>query len=777
MNILMVIGQFYPTIGGAERQCGLLARALLARGHGVRVLTVRSERGVPLQDVVAGVPVERIAYPIVHIGPVRIGFGFLAPALLGWRVWRRAKACDVIHAHQALWPAFVACVVAQRRQKPIIVKLGNSGERFDLDVLPQTHWYGAFARRFLLRHVTRFVATSRAVYCDLLRVGIPAERITDIPNGVELPMRRSIRSTSSILRAVFVGTLTPKKNVAALLEAMARLTPAERERTTLAIVGDGPERATLERRATVLGIATRVTFRGAAADSAPVLAASDLFVLPSRTEGLSNAALEAMANGCALLLSDAGGNPDLVPEAVRELEQPFMRGTTGLLVDPQSSETIVAGLQWCLAHPDERKRMGERAQLLVEERYSIDDVSTAYEGLLLAVTKPRIVHLLTFLDSQTGGMERQALQLAERFRTMGHEIFFITCAHVGTMRRERLSLAGIRWGFRIYRIPFVRGWRRLNAALYLLGSIILLMAFRNWYDVIHAHQLHTSGLVASLVRRLLPSKRVIIKNATGGAYGDVGNLMKQFSGRGVDLVRRGVNQFVGVSDETVAEMDAIGCAPITCIPNSVRTDCFTPPNSEERQRARRAILGAGHDAIRLVLTVGRLHAQKNLQCLIDACALLDEEYICHIVGDGPERMALERYRVQRGLGARVRFAGAVDDVRSYYHAADIFVLASRSEGMPNVVLEAMACGLPIVGSDIPPMRSLINAGVEGALVDPDDAESFARAIREIIGDADRARSMGQRTRARVVTQYGLDAMAGRYATLYTSLTQRSNTTH
>ena len=185
------------------------------------------------------------------------------------------------------------------------------------------------------------------------------------------------------------------------------------------------------------------------------------------------------------------------------------------------------------------------------------------------------------------------------------------------------------------------------------------------------------------------------------------------------------------------------------------------------------ILGNGHATSRLVLSIGRLHTQKNLTTLIDAIATLPDDVVLLLVGDGPERIVLERYRVSRGVARRVLFTGVVEDVLPYYHAADVFVIASRSEGMPNTVLEAMACGLPIVGSDIPPMRSLIDAGVEGILVDPDHVSGFARAIREIVGDDDHARSMGQRTRARVVAQYGLDAMAERYATLYTPLTQRS----
>lgn len=764
----MVIGQFHPIIGGAERQCGLLARALLARGYGVRVLTVRLERGAPRHEIVAGVPVERIAYPLLYVRGLRIGCGFLAPLLLAWRAWRILPQYDAVVVHQGLWPAFAVSIAARFRQKPVLCKIGNSGERFDLDVLGRSHWYGAFARRFLLRYVTRFIATSRAVRDDMLRAGARAERVVDIPNGVEVPAVAPARGVRAEFRAAFVGTLTEKKNVATLLEALARCASVERERITLMIIGDGPEHAALEHRAHALGIADRVVFCGMVADPTPLLAESDIFVLPSRTEGLSNAALEAMANGCALLVSNAGGNPDLVPGSVPEKGQQFTRGVTGLLVDPHSPNAIAAALRWLLAHPDERRQMGERARVLVEERYAIDRVATAYETILRTITKPRIVHLVTFLDSR-GGMERQALQLACAFRERGGEVFFITSMHLDRMRQERLRIVGVLDGFRVYRIPFLRGWQRLNAVLYTLGGLTFLLALRSRYDIIHAHQLHTSGIVASIAQRFLSSKRVIAKNACSGLYGDVGNLKRLAGGRATAVLRRGVSTFVGVGTETVAEMEATALRPAVSIPNSVRTDAFVPPSAAARERARRSVLGRHAADTFLVLSVGRLHEQKNLRTLIDACALLDDSFVLFLAGDGPERIGLERYRVQRGLATRVRFIGAVEDVLPYYHAADVFVLTSRSEGMPNVVLEAMACGLPIVGSDIAPVRAIIRGGEEGTLVHPDNVVGFADAIRRIKSDRQHAQQMGHRARERIISDFSVDAAAGRYATLYTTL--------
>lgn len=757
-------------VGGAERQCELLARALFARGHNVRVLTVRPDRGIPIHDVVSGVPVERVAYPIIRLGNWRVGCGFLAPILLGWRVWRCARTVDVVMAHQALWPAFVACVAARLRRRPVIVKLGNSGERFDLAVLRQTHWYGMFAARFLMRNVTMFVATSTAVRSDLGAAGVPTTRIAEIANGVDVPLVVPMRSVADRIRYIAVGSLTPKKNFHTLFDAIAQLDADARARCTWTIVGDGALREALHAHATALGLGSTVAFAGEVQDVPSLLAVHDVFVLPSRTEGLSNAVLEAMAHGLPLLLSDVGGNRDLVPGACRASGAPYAVGATGLLVHAETPDAITAAFRWFLAHPTESLAMGRVAREQVREQYAIARTSAQYEERIRAVVTPppRVVHLVTFLDEQTGGMERQALQLVRGLQQRGYQCFFITCARVDRMWRDRLPLVGAIEGIRIYRIPFIRGWRRWNACWYGVVSCVLLFALRRQYDCIHAHQLQTSGTVASVVRRWLPSKRLIVKDAAGGATGDVTELRRLLGGRVIPMLRQRVDRFVAVSQEVAEELASIGCAPVIHIPNSVDDDRFRPPDVEERRRARVALMGSEASAITFVLTVGRLHPQKNIAMLIDAIAMLAPSYVLMIVGDGSERGALERHARERGAHERVRCIGAVADVRPYYHAADIFVIPSRSEGLPNVVLEAMACGLPVTGSDIPSIRAILPPALQACLVAPDDPVELSASIRRLAVGGVHGYTVGD-VRRHVTAHYRLDTIVERYGGMYREL--------
>lgn len=362
----MVIGQCTPIIGGAERQCLALSQALVARGHAVSMLTVWNPRSVPAVETIGGVRIERVWYPIVRVGRYRIGFGILAPVFFFAHLVVRARPYDVIHAHQALWPAAVAVLVARMVGRPVVCKIGNSGIRFDLAVLRHSHVAGRFAARAFRRWISAVVWTSSAVRDDCVREGFPPSVLVGIPNGVVLPEQLPRMPRRGQLHLVFVGTLTPKKNLLFLLQGMAAI-PAP-SRPLLTIVGDGPERAALETVRVDLGLSAMVTFAGAVADPLPLLRAADVFVLPSLTEGLSNAALEAMAVGLPLIVSRAGGNIDLIDG-------------NGFFIDPKDAGSLARAILRLTDAPDACRRMGERSRAIVDERYGMENVVAAYEHL------------------------------------------------------------------------------------------------------------------------------------------------------------------------------------------------------------------------------------------------------------------------------------------------------------------------------------------------------------------------------------------------------------
>jgi len=190
-----------------------------------------------------------------------------------------------------------------------------------------------------------------------------------------------------------------------------------------------------------------------------------------------------------------------------------------------------------------------------------------------------------------------------------------------------------------------------------------------------------------------------------------------------------------------------------------------PPQRGERSVARRQ-LGLPEDAF-VVLWAGRLDRVKRLEVALRCVELLAGAG-CHLVlaGDGPERQRLQRRAARSPAQGRIRFLGWVTDLGPALSAADVFLCPSRTEGMPNAVLEAMAFGLPIVGSDIPALRELSGAEGRLVLVAGGDAGAWAAELQVLRNDAARRAALGRRAaewaRARLDPQRAARALLGVY---------------
>jgi glycosyltransferase involved in cell wall biosynthesis len=165
---------------------------------------------------------------------------------------------------------------------------------------------------------------------------------------------------------------------------------------------------------------------------------------------------------------------------------------------------------------------------------------------------------------------------------------------------------------------------------------------------------------------------------------------------------------------------------VRVVPPGIPTDRFRP---RDRAEARRALQ---LDADRtLVGTVGRLVPVKGQAHLIDALALLPATVDLAIVGDGPERAALDQRAGAAGLGGRVRFLGHRDDLDAIYPAFDVFCLPSLAEGMPRTLLESQACGIPAVASAVGGVPEAV-CPATGRLVPPADPAALAAALADVL---------------------------------------------
>jgi glycosyltransferase involved in cell wall biosynthesis len=207
------------------------------------------------------------------------------------------------------------------------------------------------------------------------------------------------------------------------------------------------------------------------------------------------------------------------------------------------------------------------------------------------------------------------------------------------------------------------------------------------------------------------------------------------------------------------------------VPNGVDLTLFKP---SRRARAQaRLELGIPGDAW-VVGTVGRLAPEKDQALLIDAMAnQLDERRQLIIIGDGPERAALAARVAATGRARYIHMTGARSDVQNMLAAFDAFALTSRTEGLPLVLLEAMAMGLPVVSTAVGGIPDLVEHRVTGFLLPSGDVARLSRQLATLANDFTLSRQVGEAGRRQVLDRYSLIRMAGEYEALYSNLVRES----
>ena len=355
-----------------------------------------------------------------------------------------------------------------------------------------------------------------------------------------------------------------------------------------------------------------------------------------------------------------------------------------------------------------------------------------------------IVHVLSSFG--VGGQERVALDLAIGQKARGHQVRVISLAPApdGALADE----------FREQGIQTSRVDKR-GEGIDMTLVARLARALRG-VDVVHTHN-PLPLIYAAPAARLVGAAAIHTKHG------------KNPAGRANRLLRRAasafVHAFVAVSDKTAdqaRQQRDVAAKKLHTIANGIRLDRFRP--DADARAAVRVELGLG-DAF-VVGTVGRLDDYKNQALLVRAMApLLSSSVRLVIVGDGPNRAEVEA-EVSRLREPRwVVMTGRRMDVPHLVPAFDVFALSSKTEGLPLVVPEAMAAGLPIVATAVGGLPDVVDEGVTGMLVPVEEA-ALRAALESLIGDPARARAMGARAREIALERYSHDRMVDAYLDRY-----------
>jgi glycosyltransferase involved in cell wall biosynthesis len=365
-----------------------------------------------------------------------------------------------------------------------------------------------------------------------------------------------------------------------------------------------------------------------------------------------------------------------------------------------------------------------------------------------------IAHVLSSFGM--GGQERMALELARSQRAAGHTVLAISLAG-GPEGPHAESFRAC--GARVYTVPKRPGGFDVGLP-FRLAAVLRRESAR----IVHTHNPQPL-IYGALGARLA---RAAIVHTKHGANPDL--LRRRALRRGAAAL---VDAYVAVSKPTAAiARRHRECAPtkLRVITNGVEVERYTQ-SSEARSALRRAF-GIPEDAW-VIGTVGRLAPEKDHELLIRAVEpLLCERCWLVIVGDGPQAAEL-RDLVERMPARRfVRLTGARDDVDRLLSVFDVFALSSSTEGLPLVVPEAMAAGLPVVSTAVGGLPDVVHEGRTGYLVRPNDEHALRAALRALQDDPERARAMGQLARQVAEEQYSALRMARDYMGLYESVLKK-----
>ncbi len=392
MRVLFVTSTF-PDFVGSPRGTFIsgLAEALVERGLEVAVVTPQMLKESSTYETWAGgIPVTRFAFGTE--GRQLATYEQVPKALMmryltnGLKVTQRAITAwhpDLIHGHWIIPTGLIAAWAGSKARKPVVLSAHGS------DVLVWANKGGIFRRlcQWTLRRSRQCSVNSQPMQDAVAQLGMSANFAPIIyelgvdaqrfhPRNDGSAWRSSMGAARDDLVVLSVGHLVARKGADILLQAAAHIAP-DTPCLRIAIAGDGPERARLERLARDEGIADRTTFLGAVRHASvhELYAGCDIFALTSRSEGMGIVLLEAMASGKPVVATRVDGIPDIVQDEA-----------TGLLASNEDVFSLARQLARLCADPDLRRHLGLRGRAVIEERFlpgqQIERVIAMYEAVL-----------------------------------------------------------------------------------------------------------------------------------------------------------------------------------------------------------------------------------------------------------------------------------------------------------------------------------------------------------------------------------------------------------
>lgn len=752
-KILIVSPYFPPHTGGLERYAHTVATKMgLEPGWEVVVLTT-SENGQTDELL------ENDSFKIYRLGYRRKIFN--TPIALSWFIKVRKiikiERPDVVNIHTPV-PGLGDIVAFLLNKKIPIVVTYHSGSmlkgRFGADILILL--YEKFFLPFMLRKAAKIICSSAYVREVFLKKYLyKSTTITPaVDNTIFLPKQKNQDKEMVLLFVAALGKYEQYKGLSVLLQALPEIVRQCPE-VTLQVVGDGEMKSEYIEIAEKLGVGKNVVFRGAlhGADLVQAYQSSTVFVHPSSNDSSPTVIIEAMAVGLPVVSTFIGGIPDIVSD-----------GVSGHLVTALDPDALASSILDLLLNSQKAQQFAQAGQKLFIERYTWDVRMAQFVELINSLVQPisnrkvKILMVSPYLYPKIGGVERFVYEIAKKLQESGvYDVSFVT-ANTDTREYVSSSLDGMS----VHNLPM--RWKLSNSPIDFTTYFWMKKIIRTVKpDIIHAHA--PVPFFAEMAALNAKNFKYILTYHSGKLA------------KGVLFV----DIFLWLYEKCVLPLSFLRADALTTVSQSTCLEML------DSYRYKTTVISPGvtispiDDSVTLtpqtkvVSYVGRIDLSsqwKGINVLMDAFSLIlkkDSEIRLQIVGGGDGVDFYKKMAVSLNIQNNVDFRGVLTGVeleRAYLDSS-VVVLPSLSsaESFGMVLLEAMALGVPVIGSNIGGIKNLIEHNVDGLLVEPNNPSLLADSLEKVLTDESLRQVLKLNARVKA-NKYTWQNQAGEFDKLY-----------
>ncbi len=735
INLVLLTDCLADLAGGAEKQIYELAKGLDKSRYTVTVVSLNCY-GQASRSLIESAGCRLEIFRVVRIyGLTGLIQGF---KFFGFLRENRVDILQTYHFSSDIWGTFWGKLAGV----PVIIS-----NRRDMGFWRRGLHVGAY--RWVNRRVKKIVGNARSIRTLVMNEeGVPEDKIEIIYNGVDLPQDRVAGFSPDFFKEpgdiliMHVANLKPVKGHTYLLKAFAAVAK-EFPNAKLALIGKDEFNGSLQSQVESLGIKDKVFFLGKRDDVQQLLSLADICVLPSLSEGMSNAILEYMSAGKPVVATNVGGNPELVQD-----------GVNGLLVEKEDADAIKNALLVLIRDKAKCQAMGNAGLARVKAEFSMAAMVGRYDRLfndLLFKKKIRILHLVS--SGGLFGAERVILNLAARTKD--------AVCYVGALHNVHNSHLEVIDEAKNLGLPTAvfESHGQLD-----FGTVFKIKRFLRDadIDIIHTHN-YKSDILGFWASRFAGKKWV----GTNHLWHSTDGKLKFYETLDAFFLKF-ADKVTAVSQEIKDDLLRKGFKneKVAVIDNGIHIEKFQ--NDRNAGQLKRALFHLNEDSF-VVAIVGRLAQEKGHDIFLKAAKTIVEKYP-HvkflIIGDGPLRGPLETMAVQLGLSRNVIFAGIRNDMPRVYAMCDLMVNASSIEGLPMAILEAMAARVPMIATRVGAIPKVIHDQKNGISLEPGDAGALARAMAELIEDAQKRERFAEAAYKDVCERFSDGRMAQRYREIY-----------